>query len=141
MNSVQVNHDARSLAALVNEIKRELKEFAAIRIELLRREVREKVGHWKTAAPLAAVGLLLLGTAYLLFTLAVVAGVAILVGNTPYRWFFSFLIVTAFWAIAGCVIAYMAKRDFKANKLIPEKTVEVLKGDKIWLQQEARNQI
>ena len=140
MNHAEVN-DSRTLVALVTEIKQELKEFAEVRIELLRRELREKLGHWKTAAPLGAAGMVLLGTAYLLFTLAAVAGVAILVGNTQFRWFFAFLIVGAFWALCGGALAYMAKRDFAANRLAPEKTVEILKGDKVWLQKEVSNQI
>ena len=121
-------------------MKQELKDFAETRIAMLKSEFREKIGHWKVAAPLAGIGVVLLGTAYLLITLGLVALAAVFI-DSPYRWFFAFIGVGVLWALLGGVAIYIAKREFALNRVMPKKTLEVLKGDKMWLQKEARNQI
>jgi uncharacterized membrane protein YqjE len=142
MNSrAEINDDEKSLAAIVREMKQELKEFVETRFSMLKSELREKLVHWKIAAPLAGIGVVLLSTAYLLITLGLVALAAVFIGDTPYRWFFAFIAVAALWAVLGGISLYIAKREFELNRLMPQKTMEVLKGDKVWLQQEARNQI
>ena len=142
MNSrAEMNPHERSLAAILGEMKQELKEFVETRVAMVKSEFHDKLAHWKVAAPLAGAGVLFLSTAYLLITLALVALAAVFIGETPYRWFFALLAVGALWAVLGGVFLYIAKREFKLSRLMPQKTVEVLKGDKLWLQQEARNQI
>jgi len=39
------------------------------------------------------------------------------------------------------VSVYVAKREFARNRIVPQKTIEVLKADRMWLQKEAGNQI
>ena len=90
---------------------------------------------------MAGVGVVLLSTAYMLITLAVVALAAVFIGDTQYRWFFAFLAVGVLWALLGGVSVYVAKREFARNRIVPQKTIEVLKADRMWLQKEAGNQI
>jgi membrane protein implicated in regulation of membrane protease activity len=139
MNSA-VNND-RSLAAIISEMKQELKDFAQTRMEMLKQEIQEKLGRLKIAAPLAAAAVLLLLTAYLLITIAVAAAVAAAFASSPFRWFFGFGIVGLVWAILGGVAAYFAKRELELKTLAPKRTMEVLKGDKLWLQREVKNQV
>ena len=134
-------NNGRSLAAIIAELKLELKEFVKTRVDLFKSEVQEKLKALKIAAPLAALGLLLLGTAYVLFTMAVVGLVAAFFSQNPYRWLFAFLAVAILWSLFGGVAAYFAKREFEMKRLLPRKTIEVLKDDTIWIRAEAKNQI
>jgi uncharacterized membrane protein YqjE len=134
-------NNGRSLAAIIAEMKEELKEFAQTRSRMFKAELQEKFTALKIAAPLAGVGALLLGTAYLLFTMALVALVAVLFKDNPYRWFFAFAAIAVLWALLGGVAAYLAKREFELKGLLPKRTLEVLKGDKLWIQAEGKNQI
>ena len=61
--------------------------------------------------------------------------------NSPYRWCFGFFGIGMLWAILGMLAGYFAKREFAAKQLMPTKTIEVLKGDKIWIQSEMKSQI
>jgi uncharacterized membrane protein YqjE len=140
MNHAENNHTARSLADIVAEIKQELKDFVETRITMLKSELRDKVAHWKLALPLGAAGAILLVTAYFLIVASLVALAAVFI-NSPYRWFFALLGVAVLWSLLGGIAVYVAVREFAAKRLMPEKTIEVLKGDKLWLQKEARNQI
>jgi uncharacterized membrane protein YqjE len=133
--------NGRSLGAIIAEMRQELKEFAQTRIEMFKAELQEKIKTLKIAIPLAALGALLLGTAYFLLTMAVVGLTVAFFHANPYRWFFAFAIVAGLWSILGGIAAYFAKREFELKGLIPERTIEVLKGDKIWIQAEAKNQL
>ena len=133
--------NGRSLASTLAEMKIELLDFLDTRIELLKTELREKLKILKAAAPLGALGALLLGTAYLLFTLALVSLVVVAFQDNPYRWFFAFLIVGFAWAVFGVIAVYFAKRKLETETLLPQRTIEVLKGDKIWIEAEVRNHV
>jgi len=130
-----------TLAGVVAEIKDETKEFVQTRVQMFKTELREKVATWKSGALLAAVGVLVLGTAYLLLTLALVGLVAVAFWGSPYAWFLAFLIVGAFWGIIGGILAFLAVREFRRQGIAPKKTIEVLREDKIWLQSEAGNRV
>ena len=133
--------NGRSLAAIVTEMKEELKDLVQTRIEMFRTELQEKVKTLKIAAPLAGLGALLLGTAYLLFTMALAGLVVAFFPDNPYRWFFAFAAVAVLWTLLGGIAAYFAKREFELKGLMPRKTIEVLKEDKLWIQAEAKNQL
>ncbi len=139
MHSSETN-EAKSLGTIVAEMKYELKEFAETRLDMLKTELKEKAAQWKIAGPLAGIGVVLVSTAYLLFTLAAVALVAVLIDNT-FRWVLALIAVGVLWAIVGAMSLYAAKRRIQANRLVPEKTIQVLKADKVWLQEEARHQV
>lgn len=125
-----------SLPATILEIKQELKEFARTRIDLVSTELREKGNNLKMAAPLLATGALFLATGYLLLTLALVSLIMVAFADSSYRWFLAFLIVAVEWLIFGGMAALMARRVIVRTELIPRKTLEVVRADKRWLQNE-----
>ena len=139
-----MNHEAsngRNLAAVLTDMKEELIQFVETRFAMLKSELREKFNTLKIAVPLAFVGLLLLITAYFLLTCALVGLAVAFFPDNPYRWCFAFLAVGVLWALLGGIAAYFAKREFELRGLLPTKTLGVLKGDKIWIQSEVRNQL
>jgi uncharacterized membrane protein YqjE len=138
-HSAEINRSSRSLSEILGDLKSELKEFADTRIAMLRTEFKETLTHLKIAAPLAALGLVLVGTAYLLITVAIVTLVAVSIDGT-YRWFFALAGVGILWLVLGGVALYIAKREFELKRLTPQKTLAVIKGDKEWLQHELRSE-
>jgi uncharacterized membrane protein YqjE len=134
-------HHERSLGEVLSEIRSEVIEFIDTRLQMLRTELQEAAKTIKRAAPSMVAGLVLLGTAYILLTLALVALVAVAFWNNPYHWFFAFVIVGVVWAIAGSLAMFMAVRALKLHGLAPRKTLEVLKADKVWLQYEVGSRL
>src|ERR1700692_1446856 len=130
--------NGRTLAQVLSDAKQELQEFVQTRFQLLTTELEQKFKLLKVAAMLGAIAALLLSTTYLLFTLALAALVAATFADNPYRWVFGFLAVGSFWAILGAVAGYFAKREFALKEITPNRTIKVLKGDKIWIQSEAK---
>lgn len=130
--------NGRTLAEVLAETRDEIKDFIQTRVQLLISELKEKAENSKKAAILGGIGLVLGITAFLLLTLAVVGLVAVAFWGSPYAFFFAFLIVGVFYAIIAGMLAIAAVRQLKG--FAPNKTIEVLKEDKVWLQSEARSQ-
>ena|SRR5438270_11454379 len=127
----------RSLAEVVAETRDEIKDFLQTRMQLLISELKEKAKNSKKAAILGGIAAVLGGMAFLLLTLAIVGLIAVAFWGSPYAFFFAFLIVGVFYAILAAMLAIGAARQVKS--LAPQKTIEVLKEDKVWLQSEARS--
>jgi uncharacterized membrane protein YqjE len=136
MNNVS---KGRTLTEVVATIKEEVIQLAETRIRLFKVESQQKLALLKIAALLGAIAVVLLSTGYLLIALGLVAFVAAALANSPYRWVFGFLAVAILSFILGGIAAYFAKSEFALKGIVPRRTIEVLKGDKIWLQSEARN--
>ena len=136
MNSASAN--GRSLSEILADMKDELQEFAQTRVELFRSEIRERIESIKSALPLAVAGVLLLATAFFLFSFALVGLLAAAFGNNPYRWFLAALIIGIVWSMGGGAAAFLAKQRLTKQALMPEKTIHVLSGDKVWLQKQTK---
>ena len=136
-NEVNINN-GKSVAALFAEMKQELQDFVQTRVTMFKVELQEKVRVMKAAAPLAVIGAVLLLTAYLLFTLALVSLVFAFLPDNAYRWCIAFAAIGLLWLILGVIAAYMAKRELEVKGLLPKRIVEVLKEDKMWIQSEVK---
>ncbi len=134
-------HNDKNLTTLLTEMKKELIDFLRTRIEMFKTEMQDKVRTLKTAAPLGIAAAVLLLTAYLLFTLALVGLIVAAFASNPYRWFLAFLAIAVAWTILGGIAAYLAKRELQIKGLMPKRTIEILKGDKLWVQSEVKNQL
>jgi uncharacterized membrane protein YqjE len=137
----RVNFNGRNFAGVVNEVKDEVKEFVGTRVTMLKAELGEKVRTIKTSLPMLATAIAFLAAAFLLFTLCLVALISVAFYGDPFRWFFSFLIVTVLYSIVGGMTAVFGLRELRAQGIMPRKTLQVLKEDQIWLQHEARTQV
>lgn len=131
--------NGKTLGQVVSEAKEEIKDFAHTRIELLKTELRQNLKLLKVAALLTVIAAVLLSTAYLFLTVALVALVAAVFADNPYRWVYGFLAVGVSWAILGGIAGYFAKREFGLKGITPRRTIAVLRGDKLWIQSEAKN--
>jgi hypothetical protein len=138
---INESRNNRPISATLNEAKEELKQFAETRLAMLQGEIKEKIALVKSSAPLLAVGALLGITAFWVLTGALICALRMAFGESPYGWFLSFLIVSVFYAIIGFAALMLGYQRITKGKLVPERTIKVLKEDKVWLQNEARSQV
>ena len=134
------NHE-RTLTNLLREIGSQLSEFLDTRVQMAKSELRETLGLVKTAIPLAVGAAALIVTGLLLLTLALVSLAASAFAGSTYAWFYGFLIVGVCWLAFGAMIAYFVVNQFRGRRRFPQRTIEVLKADKTWLQNEARGNV
>ena len=134
MNDYSKAPPERSLGDLIAELKHEATGFFTTRVEMFRSEFQETMRGWKSLLPLAVIAVVLLATAYALFTLAVVSLVVVAFWGNPYHWFFV-------WAVSGVLVAFFAKVTFRNRGLFPRKSLSVLQADRLWLQMETKGHL
>ncbi len=135
------NGYTKSVPEVITELRDELKDFATTRLEMLRAEINEKVQSFKMAMPVLLTGILLLATAWLVFTGFLVTIIAQAFGPVSWNYTVSFLIVFVLYAIVGGAAAYLAWRQLREKGIKPERTVRVLQQDRVWLQAEGKTQL
>ncbi len=135
-----VTEHAKTLGDVVAELKNELQDFISTRVAMLRSEMGEKLRMIRMAAPVVLIGILLLITAWLLFTGFLVCIIAQVFMPSPWAYSFSFILVAVLYAIVGGAAAYLGWQQLRATGLKPTRTIHVLEQDRIWLQTEAKTQ-
>ena len=133
--------NGRTLAGVVAELKDEVREFVNTRLAMLQSEMKEKISTWKMALPAIIVGLLLLLTAWLLLTAAIVAAIYVAFVGNPWAATIAFAIVFVAYAVIGGVAVAFGLRDLRENGVVPKRTIRVLKDDQVWIANEARVQL
>ena len=133
--------NGRTLASVVAEMKDELKEFISTRVAMLVAEMKDKASAWKMALPTIAIGLVLLGTSWLLLTAAIVALIYVAFAGNPFAAAISFAIVFVVYAVLGGVAVLFAAHDLREHGIVPQRTLRVLKDDQAWIAKEAKVQL
>ena len=133
--------NGKSVAEVLQELKSELKEFLTTRMQLLRSELKQKMGAYKAAIPAMVIGLALLVMTFVVFTGLLVAVIGLAFGSTGWGYALSFAIVTVLYGASGAVLALYGWRKIKEAGFVPERTIKVLRQDGVWIQSEARTQV
>ncbi len=128
----------KSLAGLIAETKQEIREFVTTRLGLLKAEFSEKARIFKYAIPLLLVTAALLLAAWMTLTFALIALLHGVFLPGPYAWFWAALIIGGAYLVLGIVVGWFAYSEIKSVGVAPNRTLQVLKQDQIWLQNEVR---
>jgi uncharacterized membrane protein YqjE len=132
------NSQEKSMREMVQEIKDQLREFSSTRVEMLKAELREKVQHIKSAAPMLVAAIVFAIGAFLTLTFGLVALLAVLIQN-PYSWAIGAAIVFVVYALAAALLGWLGYKEIQTEGLAPQRTIRVLKQDQAWLKNEARS--
>ena len=131
-------HNEKSIGTVVSETKQELKEFIQTRVAILRTEFAEKLRTWKYAIPMLLGALALFLAAWIVLTFALVALLAGIFQPSPYAWLFGGLIIGVAYLLLGLAVGWFAYSELSSVGVAPQRTMEVLKQDQVWIQNEAR---
>jgi len=131
-------HNEKSIGTVISETKQEVKEFIQTRTAIFKAEITEKVRTWKYAVPMLLGALVLLLAAWIVLTFALVALLAGMFQPSPYAWLFGALIIGGAYLLLGLALGWFAYSELSATGVAPQRTLEVLKQDQVWIQNEAR---
>ena len=131
-------NNGRTLANVLQELKEELRDFVVTRYDMLMNELRHKWSIWKLAVPMVAGAAVLGVTAFIVLTFALIAMIAEGIGG-PFSWFWGSLAVGIFYILGASVFAWLGYRELQKEGVAPNRTLRVLKEDRVWLHEEARS--
>jgi hypothetical protein len=120
--------DNRSLGDLVAELSRETRHLVRKEIELATTEMTAKAKQAAAHGGVAAVG----GTLIHAGTLVLVAMLVIALANTGLAVWLAALIVGVATAGAGYLLVNRGLSRLRRTSIMPEQTIETLKGDTRW---------
>ena len=135
------NGYTKSVAQVLAELKVELLEFVSTRIAMAHSEIKENFQSLKLAGAALIVGLLLLGTAWLLFTGFLVAMIAVAFEPSPWAYVLAMIIAAVAYLVLGGLMATGAWKRLAEKGITPRRTIHVLQQDKIWIQAESKGQL
>lgn len=131
-------HTDKSFGAVLAETKEELKDFIQTRIAMLKAEVSEKLRTWKYTIPVLLGAFALLFAGWIVLTFALVALIHSWLMPTGFGWFWAALIVGGAYMLAGIALGWFGYSEMKTAGVAPTRTINVLKQDQVWIQNEAR---
>jgi len=131
-------HTEKSLATILAETKDEIKQFITTRVNMLKMEIAEKIRTFKSVVPLLFFALALLLAGWMALTFAVIALLHGLFMPSVYAWGWAGLIVAGAYLVLGIGAGWFVYAEIKATGLAPTRTLNVLKQDQTWIQNEAR---
>lgn len=131
-------HTDKSIGIILAETKAELKEFFDTRLQILRSELWEKGNSLKQSLPLLLVATALLLAGWITLTFALVAWVRTWFLPSPYSWMWAGLIVGYLYLAGGIAVGWFGYSGIKTVGVAPKRTLEVLKQDQVWIQNETR---
>ena len=133
------NGNNRSLGSIILEMKEELRDFINTRVDVVKAELQETSAAARVALPLGAIALVFSCAGFLLLTSAAVVLVAFAFAGHALAWFYATLIVGLVWIALAAACLFFAYNEFRSHSRFPQRTIEVLKADKAWLQTETRS--
>lgn len=129
-----IDKSDKSLAALLSDLTRDMVDLVRQEIALARAEMSTKIGGAQAALTSVAIGAAILLAGLFIILLAVVKGVEMILPPSVAPWLAP-LIVGAVVVVIGYVMLKGGSSKLTAENLMPNKTMDSLKRDKIVAQE------
>lgn len=131
-------HTEKPIGVVLAETKEEIREFLVTRLQILQAELRDKIDAWKHSVPLLLIAAALVLAGWITLTFAIVALVHTWFLPDAYSWMWAGLIVAGIYLATGVVIGRLGYSKIASIGIAPKRTLEVLKQDQVWIQNEGR---
>ncbi len=133
-----VDHD--SLPALVSRLGDDVMQLVDSKISLFKVEIKEEVNQFIRAGVMAAMAGAIAVIGFAILNVAVAFGVSTLFANVdlsqPAKYALGFAITGVFYLIIGAIVISIVKSRLAKVDVVPNRTVEELRKDKLWLKNE-----
>lgn len=131
----------RKLADALYQTAGQLLTLIDTRFSMLQAEMKERIAAWKASAPMVLMGGMVAATSFLILTGALITLIAKAFAGSPWALFFSFLIVGVLYAICGFALLFSGMKTLREKSLVPERTIRILKDDRVWLENEVKTHL
>ena len=131
---MMIDKSDKSLAALLSDLTRDMVDLVRQEIALARAEMSTKIGSAQAALTSVAIGAAILLAGLFIILLAVVKGVEMMLPPSVAPWLAP-LLVGAVVIVIGYVMLKGGSSKLTAENLMPNKTMDSLKRDKIVAQE------
>ncbi len=131
---MQAGRDDRSLGDLFADLVRELGELVRQEVQLAKAELRQNASQAGRAIAALVVG----GAIVYAGVLALLAAAILGLGQAGLPWWLAALLVGVVVVVIGAVVTARARAALQATALAPQQTIETLKEDRAWVNEQIR---
>lgn len=133
-------NDNESLPSLFGRLGEDVLQLFDSQLALFKVEIKEEANAFARNATMVGLGAMISIIGFGLFNVAVAFGVSTLFSQAnfsqPASYALGFVVTGAFYIVVGALVLIAIKNRFAKQDLVPQRTVEELRKDKIWLKNE-----
>jgi uncharacterized membrane protein YqjE len=129
-----------SLPSLVTRLGDDVMQLFDAKLSLLKVEIKEEAQNYARGGMMIALGGVIAAIGFALLNVALALGISTLLANAdlsqPAKYAIGFVSAGFLYLVVGWVIISVMKNRLAKQSLVPDKTVEELRKDKLWLKKE-----
>ncbi len=133
-------HETENLPTLLSRLGDDVMQLFNSQLKLFKVEIKEEANAYARGAIMIGLGAAIAVIGFALLNVAVAFGVSTLFAQTnlsqPASYALGFVITGVFYLLLGAIIVLAIKSRLAKQALVPNRTVEELRKDKLWLKNE-----
>ena len=134
------NSDNESLPTLFSRLGDDVMQLFDTKMSLLKVEIKEEANAYARSGLMIAVGGIIAAIGFALLNVALAFGISTLFADSalsqPAKYAIGFVTAGVLYLIIGTIIVSTMKNRLAKQHLVPDRTVEELRKDKLWLKNE-----
>lgn len=139
-NASDTARSDESLPSLFSRLGDDVMQLFDTKMSLLKVEIKEEANEYARDGIMIGVGGIVAAIGFALLNVALAFGISTLFANAdlsqPAKYAIGFLSAGALYVVVGGVIITMIKSRLAKHSPVPDRTVEELRKDKLWLKNE-----
>jgi uncharacterized membrane protein YqjE len=139
-NTSDTARSDESLPSLFGRLGDDVMQLFDTKMSLLKVEIKEEANEYARDGIMIGVGGIVAAIGFALLNVALAFGISTLFANAdlspPAKYAIGFLSAGALYVVVGGVIITMIKSRLAKHSPVPDRTVEELRKDKLWLKNE-----
>jgi len=129
-----------SLPSLVTRLGDDVMQLFDAKLSLLKVEIKEEAQNYARGGIMIAMGGVIAAIGFALLNVALALGISTLLANAdlsqPAKYAIGFVSAGFVYLVVGGLIITVMKNRLAKQSLVPDRTVEELRKDKLWLKKE-----
>ncbi len=140
IDEAAMRNETENLPALLSRLGDDVMQLFNSQLKLFKVEIKEEANAYARGAIMIGLGAAIAVIGFALLNVAVAFGVSTLFAQTnlsqPASYALGFVITGVFYLLLGAIIVMAIKSRLAKQALVPNRTVEELRKDKLWLKNE-----
>ncbi len=140
IDEAAMRNETENLPALLSRLGDDVVQLFNSQLKLFKVEIKEEANAYARGAIMIGLGAAIAVIGFALLNVAVAFGVSTLFAQTnlsqPASYALGFVITGVFYLLLGAIIVMAIKSRLAKQALVPNRTVEELRKDKLWLKNE-----
>ena len=139
-NGLETRPDTENLPTLFNRLGDDVMQLFNSQLALFKVEIKEEASAYARSVTMIAIGAVIATVGFALLNVAIAFAVSTLFAQAnfsqPASYALGFVVTGGFYVLVGAIVVMLMKNRLAKQDLVPQRTVQELRKDKQWLNNE-----